>query len=90
MLSSRALFTQFGRRPMIRKPNPESIVERGTLRRRGFLGGVAAGALVSIAHPAMAESPAHDIAQDRTRARYRESEGVKTFYRVNRYPGQKG
>lgn len=55
--------------------------------RRGFfrlLGtGAAAGAIVPLAQQATADSETQD---DKRKARYRESDEVKTYYRVNRYP----
>jgi hypothetical protein len=51
-------------------------------RRRFFLlgGSVAAAAAVPIAAEAQTETDA-----DKKKARYRETDHVKTFYRVNRY-----
>ena len=56
-------------------------------RRRFFrlIGtGVAAGATVPLATKALADSEKED---EKKKARYRESDEVKTYYRVNRYPG---
>ena len=56
-------------------------------RRRFFrlIGtGVAAGASVPLAKEALADSEKED---EKLKARYRESDEVKTYYRVNRYPG---
>jgi len=56
-------------------------------RRRFFrlIGtGVAAGATVPLATEAQADSEKED---EKRKARYRESDEVKTYYRVNRYPG---
>ena len=55
-------------------------------RRRFFrlIGtGVAAGATVPLAKEALADSEKQD---DKLKARYRESDEVKAYYRVNRYP----
>ena len=60
--------------------------ERGLGRRRFFrvLGaGVAASAAPPLATKAVADSESND---EKRKARYRESEEVKTYYRVNRYP----
>ncbi len=61
-----------------------------TLGRRRFfrvLGtGVAAGAPVPLASEAMADSESED---EKRKARYRETDEVKTYYRVNRYPRSK-
>jgi hypothetical protein len=56
--------------------------------RRDFLrilgsGGVVAGAGALATGPAHADSESND---EKRKARYRETEHVKTFYRVNRYP----
>ena len=56
-------------------------------RRRFFrlIGtGVAAGAAMPLAGEALADSEKED---DKKKPRYRESDEVKTYYRVNRYPG---
>ena len=59
------------------------------LNRRGFLrsiGGVSAVAVAAVASPlAATEAEAYTPGGDEQRARYRETEHVKTFYRVNRY-----
>jgi hypothetical protein len=61
---------------------------KANLGRRDFLRilgsgvGVAAGA-GALATPAHADS---ETAAEKTKARYRETEHVKAFYRVNRYP----
>jgi hypothetical protein len=55
-------------------------------RRRFFrlIGtGVAAGATVPLATQALADSEKED---EKRKARYRESDEVKIYYRVNRYP----
>lgn len=45
--------------------------------------GTAAGALAPLGKEAAADSEKED---EKPKARYRESEEVKTYYRVNRYP----
>ncbi len=58
----------------------------GLGRRRFFrvLGtGVAAGAVAPLATEAVADSESNE---EKRKARYRETEEVKTYYRVNRYP----
>ena len=62
-----------------------------TLGRRGFFrlvgAGAAAGAVVPFAAPeAHADSGSDD---EKRKARYRESDEVKTYYRVNGYPNKK-
>jgi hypothetical protein len=61
--------------------------EKGVGRRRFFrlIGiGVAAGATAPLAAEALADSEKEG---DKRKSRYRESNEVKTYYRVNRYPG---
>ena len=67
-------------------PGKGNVGRRDFLRILGGTGvGVAAGA-GALATPAQADSETND---EKRKARYRETEHVKTFYRVNRYP-QKG
>jgi hypothetical protein len=56
--------------------------------RRDLLRALGAGAAVSATAPLAGEANAADNVSDadKRKARYRESEEVKTFYRVNRYP----
>jgi len=61
-----------------------------TLGRREFLRTLGAGATVAAtgAGPLAGEAHADTESNDEKRkARYRETEHVKTYYRVNRYPG---
>lgn len=61
------------------------------LSRRTFLrafGGVSATA-VAAATLAPEEAQAYDPGNEETKARYRETDDVKAFYRVNRYPTSK-
>jgi hypothetical protein len=61
--------------------------DKTTLGRRGFfrlLGtSAAAGAVAPLAREVRADSESTD---EKRKARYRESDEVKTYYRVNRYP----
>jgi len=61
--------------------------EKASVGRRRFFGlvgsGVAAGAIAPLAIEARADSETED---EKRKARYRESDEVKTYYRVNRYP----
>jgi hypothetical protein len=58
-----------------------------TLGRRHFLSALGVGAAASAAAPLSTEAVADSESNDEKRkARYRESDEVKTFYRVNRYP----
>jgi hypothetical protein len=58
-----------------------------TLGRRQFFRVLGAGAAATAAAPlasgALADSESND---EKRKARYRESDEVKTYYRVNRYP----
>jgi hypothetical protein len=60
-----------------------------TIDRRGFLRTAGAGATVAAAAVAPAlvasEAEALKVSADEARSRYRESEHVKAYYRVNRY-----
>ncbi|MGH8264057.1 MAG: twin-arginine translocation signal domain-containing protein [Steroidobacteraceae bacterium] len=59
------------------------------IKRRDFLRTLGAGASVAVtasgplAQPAAADSESGD---DKRKARYKETDHVKAFYRVNRYP----
>jgi len=62
---------------------------RGEVDRRGFfrsMGGASAAAAVAVGVPLAAQPAAASESQsERTKARYKESDHVKTFYRTNRY-----
>jgi len=63
--------------------------KKSTIGRRNFLrkvgiGTVGAGAM--LATPLGAAQADSENRDERLKARYRESEDVKNFYRVNRYP----
>jgi hypothetical protein len=59
-----------------------------TVGRRDFLHVLGAGAAVAFADGPLAEKAAADTekAEQQRKVRYRQTEHVKTFYRVNRYP----
>jgi hypothetical protein len=60
---------------------------KATLGRRRFLRTLGASAAAAAAAPLASEAVADNASEDEKRkARYRESEEVKTYYRVNRYP----
>jgi hypothetical protein len=71
----------------------EAVMDAGgkaKVGRRDFLRALGAGAGVAVATAgvatgAQADSETND---EKRRARYKESEHVKTFYRVNRYPNK--
>jgi hypothetical protein len=62
--------------------------QKAALGRREFLRTLGVGtAAVAAASPLVGETRADTESNDEKRkARYRETEHVKTFYRVNRYP----
>jgi hypothetical protein len=64
---------------------------KGNLGRRDFLRALGAGAGVAAASaaPLAATTEAAESERDKTKARYRESDHIKAFYRVNRYPAKK-
>ena len=62
---------------------------KAALGRREFLRTLGAGATVAAASAAPLASAARadtETNDEKRKARYRETEEVKTFYRVNRYP----
>jgi hypothetical protein len=69
---------------MKQKDNKTKVARRGFLRALGAGAGVAATAAAPLATGAKADSESND---DKRKARYKETDHVKTFYRVNRYPG---
>jgi hypothetical protein len=61
--------------------------DRTVLGRRQLLRTLGVGAAATAAGPVATEALADSESNDEKRkARYRESDEVKTFYRVNRYP----
>jgi hypothetical protein len=55
--------------------------------RRDFLRALGAGAGVAVAAPIATPAQADSESNaDKRKTRYRETDHVKTFYRVNRYP----
>jgi hypothetical protein len=58
---------------------------RLSLGRRQFFHALGVGAAASAAAPLATEADSESNDEKR-KARYRESDEVKTFYRVNRYP----
>jgi hypothetical protein len=63
-------------------------LDKTSLARRKFLHVLGAGAAAVAASPlapaAKADSESND---EKRKSRYKESDHVKTYYRVNRYPG---
>lgn len=62
--------------------------DKGQVGRRDFLRAMGAGAglAVTAVAPAATEAAASESDADKKKARYKETEHVKTFYRVNRFP----
>ena len=68
------------------KPEQKATVgRRDFLRTLGLGAGVAAAAAAPLATEAVADS---ENAAERRKARYQETDHVKAFYRVNRYPAK--
>ncbi len=62
---------------------PESKAKIG---RRNFLQALGAGAVLSTGAPFATQAVAAESDADKKKARYKETDHVKAFYRVNRYP----
>jgi hypothetical protein len=63
--------------------------EKMTVGRRRFFRALGAGAAL-VAAPLAREAAADSVGDaEKRKAQYRESEEVKTYYRVNRYPAGK-
>ena len=62
--------------------------KKASLGRRDFLRALGAGAAASAAAPLVATdaNAAPEPADERRKARYKETEHVKTYYPTNRYP----
>ena len=62
--------------------------DKAKLGRRDFLRAMGAGAGVAVtaAAPFASEAAASESDADKKKARYKESDHVKAFYKVNRYP----
>ncbi len=62
--------------------------DKKALDRRNFLravGGVSTAAVAAASPIAASEAEAYDPGNDETKARYRETDHVKAFYRTNGY-----
>ena len=64
---------------------PEGKTAAGVDRRRFFMMGGSAVAAAAVVPLAGSEAVADESRADRVKARYKESDHVKNFYRVNRY-----
>jgi hypothetical protein len=67
---------------------PSHMNERATVARRDLFRVLALGAVVAASADSLATNAAADSETNdqKRKARYRESDEVKTYYRVNRYP----
>ena len=76
---------------MIEEPTKHEITEqKPVLGRRDFMRTLGVGASVAAAGAGPLAGAAHadtESNDEKRKARYRETEHVKTYYRVNRYPG---
>lgn len=63
------------------------ILDKTSLGRRHFLRAFSAGAVAIAASPLVIEAKAdNETSDEKRKSRYKESDHVKAFYRVNRYP----
>lgn len=69
----------------MRTEKKATVGRRDFLRTLGLGAGVAVAAVAPIASEAVADS---ESSSDRRKARYQETDHVKAFYRVNRYPSK--
>ena len=61
--------------------------DKGQVGRRDFLRAMGAGAGLAVTAVApVTEAAASESDADKKKARYKETEHVKTFYKVNRFP----
>lgn len=68
---------------MTNSSKPAGVDRRGFLRSVGGASAVAAAAVGTVVAPAPAAATENDA--DRKKARYKETDHVKAFYRTNRY-----
>jgi hypothetical protein len=68
----------------MKEQNKTKVARRDFLRALSAGAGVAATAAGPLATTAKADSENND---EKRKARYKETDEVKTFYRVNRHPG---
>jgi hypothetical protein len=68
----------------MKKERRPAVGRRDFLRTLGAGATFAAAAAAPLAQGAHADTESND---EKRKSRYRETEEVKTFYRVNRYPG---
>jgi len=67
----------------MKEQDKTKVGRRDFLRALGAGAGVAVTAAAPLTTPAMADSESND---EKRKARYKETDHVKAFYRVNRFP----
>jgi len=72
-------------KPSDKAPANEPENPKGFNRRRLFLMGGSAAAAAAVVPLASGEAEADESQAERVKARYRETDHVKNYYRVNRY-----
>jgi hypothetical protein len=72
-------------KPSDKAPASKPQDAKGLDRRRLFLMGGSAVAAVAVVPLASVEAEADESQAERVKARYRETDHVKNYYRVNRY-----
>ena len=60
--------------------------QNGKVGRRDFLRALGAGAGAAVAAPLASAKADSETNDEKRKARYKETDHVKTYYRVNRYP----
>jgi hypothetical protein len=63
--------------------------DKAQVARRDFLRALSAGAGVAVAGAAAPAQTQPAATDDKRKSLYRETEHIKTFYRVNRYPAKR-
>jgi len=72
-------------KPSDKAPANKPENAKGLNRRRLFLMGGSAAAAAAVVPLASGEAEADESQAERVKARYRETDHVKNYYRVNRY-----
>ena len=72
-------------KPSDSKASRESTKTAGVDRRRFFMMGGSAVAAAAVVPLASGEAEADESQAERVKARYKETDHVKNYYRVNRY-----
>ena len=72
-------------KPSDKAPAPKPLDAKGLDRRRLFMMGGSAVAAAAVVPLAGTEAVADESQAERVKARYKETDHVKNYYRVNRY-----